>query len=265
MNQDELTAPSVQAHLDDLLLPWRLEVVAETDSTNTRLKERARQGEAEGLVLVAGCQTAGRGRQGRKFVSPAGSGVYISLLLRPGQPMDLCTDFTAAAAVCTARAVERACGLRPDIKWVNDLMAGGKKLCGILTEGILDPDGAAVVVGIGVNVAPLQNAGPELAAIATSLQEASGKTVPRSLLAALILSEFDRWYADPAGSRPAMVEEYRRRMFLTGRQVTLSTDPQQQPHTVVGVDDQFHLLVRSPGGSLLTLQSGEVSVLPLTL
>lgn len=256
--KETLTAQSIRCHLTTDL--WRPEVVEETDSTNTRLKERARLGEAEGLVLAARRQTAGRGRLGRSFASPEDSGLYFSLLLRPALPMERCTDFTPAAAVCTARAVEALCGLQVEIKWVNDLYCGGRKLCGILTEAAPAPDGSTdfVVVGIGLNLHPLGQA--QLKEIATSVEEEGGSLPHPGRLLAAILEEMGRYCADPLGSYAAMAAEYRRRMFLVGRQVTLSTDPQALPHTVVGLDDRLGLVVRDPMGRQHTLSSGEVSV-----
>lgn len=261
---DTISANSIKTQLGSLADTWQVQVLEETDSTNTRLKGLAKAGAAEKLLLAADKQTAGRGRLGRSFLSPAGSGIYMSLLIRPNIPMERCTDLTVAAAVCVARALERCCGLQADIKWVNDLYVGGKKLCGILTEGAAKPDGSAdyAVVGIGLNVGRLDcGSDHELAAIVTSLEE-QGCSISRCALIAAILAEFDRYYADMVANHPAMLEEYRRRMFLVGKTVTLSTDPQKRPHTVIGVDDHAGLIVQAADGSRLTLQSGEVSVRP---
>ena len=258
---DHFSSADIQAFAGGSCAGWQIEVVAETDSTNTRLKERAKAGAPEKLLLAAERQTAGRGRLGRSFLSPEG-GIYFSLLVRPNIPLEGCTDLTVAAAVCTARAVEKLCGLRLDIKWVNDLYADGKKLCGILTEGAALPNGMTdyAVVGIGLNLQkPNCGDDKELADLVTGLTE-QGCTVSRPHLIAAILAEFDRYYADMEESHPQVVEEYRRRMFLTGKEVTLSTDPQKRPHTVVGVDDRAGLLVRTPQGEVISLHSGEVSV-----
>ena len=119
------------------------------DSTNLKVKEMAQRGAAEGVTLIVDRQTAGRGRLGRQFHSPEG-GLYLSTLLRPAYAEGI----TCRAAVAAARAIESLCDLRVDIKWVNDLYVNGRKVAGILAEGILDADGAltAVVLGIGINV-----------------------------------------------------------------------------------------------------------------
>jgi len=265
--QDILSRSRILSCLGQTRLPWQLEVAGEVDSTNTRLKELARRGAPDCTALTADRQTAGRGRMGRTFVSPKGGGVYLSLLLRPKIPVSRCTDLTVAAAVCTARAIQQTCGVSPQIKWVNDLMLEGKKLCGILTEAAVEVESGLadyVIVGIGVNARPVDTGGDAaLAAIVTSLQQACGHPVLRNRLIAAMLREGDSDYAGMEGNQPSMWEEYGSRMFGTGRQVTLSTDPLKRPHLVLGVDDQARLLVADPEGRRLTLQSGEVSVLPL--
>ena len=260
MPNNTLSASAISSYLGPTLRPWQLQVVQQTDSTNTRLKEMAKSGMETDVMLAADHQTAGRGRLGRSFLSPAGSGIYMSLLLRPNLPMAHCTNLTVAAAVCVARALQQVCGLQTDIKWVNDLYVGGKKLCGILTEGALCQNGMAdhVVVGIGLNAGPLDCGNDhQLAAMVTSLEEELGHPVDRCRLIAAILAEFDRYYADMDTNYPDILEEYRRRMFLTGKEVILSTDPE---NLVLGVEQNAGLLVRSPEGKILTLQSGEVSI-----
>ncbi len=258
-----LSSASIKEHLGPTRLNWDIQTVAETDSTNTRLKELAKTGAAEGILLAADRQTAGRGRLGRSFLSPAGSGIYISLLVRPNIPLERSTDLTVAAAVCVARALENLCELQADIKWVNDLYVGEKKLCGILTEGAALANGKTdyAVVGIGLNMKKLDCGDDrELASLVTSLEE-QGCSVSRARLIAAILAEFDRYYADMEANHPAVLAEYRRRMFLVGRKVTLSGDKQKQPYKVLGVDDQAGLLVQAPDQTVLSLQSGEVSIL----
>ena len=123
------------------------------DSTNTQCRRLAAEGVMD-AVVTADCQTAGRGRMGRSFQSPPGLGLYLSVLWRTGLRTDTLPMVTPLAAVAVCRAVERVCGLRCGIKWPNDLVLGGRKVCGILTESSFRPDGAPdwVIVGIGVNV-----------------------------------------------------------------------------------------------------------------
>ena len=135
--------------------PWadRLHCVAETGSTNDDLKAMAKDGAPHGTVLIAGTQSGGHGRMGRSFHSPEGKGMYLSVILRPGCNPNELMHLTCAAAVAACDAVERSCGLRPGIKWINDLTLAGRKLGGILTELGFGSDGKVsyAVIGIGIN------------------------------------------------------------------------------------------------------------------
>ena len=171
--------------------PWSdtLHWYPQTDSTNTQAKALAKAGAPHGTVLIAGHQTGGRGRMGRTFQSPEGKGVYLSVILRPGcQPEDL-MHLTCAAGVAMADAVEAVSGIRPGLKWINDLVIGTRKLGGILVEmsvdkGLVD----YAVVGIGINcLQSREDFHPDIRNMATSLCLASGKTIlPERLAAAMV-------------------------------------------------------------------------------
>ena len=166
-----LSAGRIQALLRGRAADCRVLVERAVDSTNDELKRRAAAGCPTGTVLVAERQTGGKGRLGRSFYSPPRGGLYMSLLLRPALPASECMAVTACTAVAVAVAAEQICGRRAEIKWVNDIMMDGKKLCGILTEGALSAETGLfdyLVVGIGVNVA---SAGfpEELREVATSM------------------------------------------------------------------------------------------------
>ena len=265
--QDILSASRIASLLHTRIVGHSVEILDVVDSTNNYLKEAARNGAPEGLAAIADRQTGGKGRMGRTFQSPPGTGVYLSVLLRPRLPVTDCTILTVAAAVCTCRAIEQVTGLRPQIKWVNDLMIDGKKLCGILTEAAMEfESGMAefVVVGIGVNVKPLDGLlSEEVRSIAVSLDELAGGGCFRNRLIAAILNELDGFYADIPGNRGEMLREYSRRMFLTGRQVRIAGETDGRAYTVLGIDDGAHLIVQDPTGNKRVLSSGEVSVVPL--
>lgn len=229
-------------------------VVEEMPSTNTALKEQAQQGAPIGTTLIAERQTGGRGRLGRTFHSPEG-GLYLSTLLRP-TAMDP-ARITCAAAVAAARAIESLCDARIDIKWVNDLYLNGRKLAGILAEGVFAPDGhlTAVVLGIGINVYnPLP---ADLSAIATSLGN-EGYSLAREDVAAAFLNEWARVY-DAADTAETMAE-YRRRNLVVGRQVTVIRGAETYSATAETITDEGHLVVRTADNEIRTLSSGEVSV-----
>ncbi len=222
------------------------------DSTNLKVKEMAEHGAAEGVTIIVDRQTGGRGRLGRSFHSPEG-GLYLSTLLRstdsdPGR-------ITCRAAVAAARAIESLCGAHIDIKWVNDLYLNGRKVAGILAEGVLASDGTltAVVLGIGINVGEM--AFPdELQPIATSLGN-EGFSLTREDLAAAFLNELTAALVDPTA-----MEEYRRRNLALGRQITVVQGNQTYTATARSVTDDGYLTVFTADGTIQTLSSGEISI-----
>lgn len=222
-----------------------------TDSTNAKVREMAQHGAAEGVTMIVERQTAGRGRRGRTFHSPEG-GLYLSTLLRPAETVDPGL-ITCRAAVAAARAIESLCELKIAIKWVNDLYLNGRKVAGILAEGVIDPDGtlSAVVVGIGINLTGSLPA--ELDTIATTL-EREGAILTREAVAAAFLNEWERVLDDPH-----FMEEYRRRNLVPGQDVTVMQGHATYPATALSITDNGHLVVHTADG-LRELTSGEVSL-----
>ncbi len=219
-------------------------------STNTLAKEMAHGGAPHGTVVIAGSQTGGRGRMGRTFCSPEGN-LYLSMLLHtrcsPGQLMHL----TCWAGVMACDAVESLTGIRPGIKWINDLMYRGKKLGGILTELVLDPKtGLAdyAVVGIGINC---RNVPPEVAEIAVCLKDMSAEDSPAAMAAALCRALWQGdWHALP--------QRYRDDCVTLGKQVLVAQTG--KTGTALAVTDQGALWVEYPDGTREAVSSGEVSV-----
>lgn len=221
-------------------------------STNDLVKDMALHGAAEGVTLIVDRQTDGRGRLGRSFHSPEG-GLYLSTLLRPTDQSP--GQITCCAAVAAARAIESLCDAKIYLKWVNDLYLNGRKLAGILAEGVFAPDGtlAAVVLGVGINVGAMDFP-PELVSIATSLGN-EGYSLAREDLAAAFLNQWEIVFADPAA-----MDEYRRRNLVIGRQVTVAQGNRTYPATAEAVTDEGHLVVRDQNNDLHEVSSGEVSV-----
>ena len=237
----------------------------EVDSTNTYAKQLALEGGADGTVVVANCQTAGRGRMDRVFQSPRDKGIYLTALLRPDLPAERLMPVTALAGVAVCRAVEWICGVRPGLKWPNAPVLGGKKLCGILTELSMEAETGrlqSLVVGIGVNVLhTAEDFSPEVAPIATSLALELGRPVSRPALAAALIGELDRLYtALKAGDLTDYLAEYRRDCVNLGREVQLISAAGRETVTAVDIDRDFGLVVRQADGTEKTVRSGEVSV-----
>ena len=235
----------------------------EIDSTNSYLKREALAGAPHGTAAVADCQSAGRGRMARSFQSPPGKGVYLSVLLRPQLPPQALLGATGMAAVAVARAVERVSGARVGIKWTNDLVLGGKKLCGILTEMALEGEIGAVqslVIGAGVNVSHRrEDFSPDVAEMAASLAM-EGYEVSRPALAAAMIEELSLLAGDLGGDPEPWLADYRRRCVTLGREVRLLWSGGQTRATALDIDDQFGLMVRREDGTEETVRTGEVSV-----
>ena len=233
------------------------------DSTNNELKRRADTA-PDGLAVLAQEQTGGRGRLGRSFVSPAGKGLYLSVLLRPQCVLADAGMLTAWTAVAVCRALERCCGVRAGIKWPNDIMLEGRKLCGILTELELEAETAAlrhVIVGVGINVSQdAADFGPEVAPVAISLAQALGRAPRRSQLAAEVLSALDDLYRAFPAQKADYLARYRALCVTAGRAVRVLRPGQVRTGTAEAVNEDFALLVRWDNGEQEALFSGEVSV-----
>lgn len=233
------------------------------DSTNSYLKREALLGAPDRTVAAASAQTAGRGRVGRTFQSPAGRGVYLSVLLRPRVPAEALLSATGMAAVAVSRAVERAAGVRPLIKWTNDLVLNGRKLCGILTEIALEGEtgrAESLVIGAGVNVSQMpEDFSPEVSAMATSLAQ-EGYPVSRPALAAAMIEAFCRLGDSLGGDIASWAAAYRRDCVTLGKDVRLLWTDGQKRARALDIDDQFGLVVRLEDGTETTVRTGEVSV-----
>lgn len=231
-----------------------------TDSTNTRAKEYAvSHPDIQNPVLfVADSQSGGRGRMGKSFHSARGAGIYMSLLIKPCDTGNIPTRLTAFAAVVLARAIERITGLQADIKWVNDIYSKGKKLAGILAEGVMTQDGKIpyFVLGMGINV--YKTAYPDdISDIATSIEESSGVRALREELIAEIVSQLITGLDDIDSDE--VYREYIRRDIVSGRDITVINGNESYPARALGITRDFSLLVERPDGSRSTLFSGEIS------
>lgn len=242
--------------------PWAdlIQVHEVLSSTNTYAKELAHQGAPEGTVVIAGRQSAGRGRLGRSFHSPQGTGLYLSLILRPNCPADQLMHLTCATAVAASDAVEQICSLRPQIKWINDLILGGKKLGGILTELLFGSDGqvSAAVIGIGINCR-LENVPDEIKNIACSLSDFTRQTDISRLAGALIIS-LERMNRRLLKDRATIMEAYRQNCITLGRQIRVISPQETEAGVVEEINEDGSLTVVLETGQRKTVNAGEVSV-----
>ena len=245
-------------------MSWQIHWFDTVDSTNNLAKQLAQQGAPHGTVLIADRQTNGRGRMGRSFSSPCGKGIYLSVILRPPCPAQELMHLTCAVAEAMCNAVENAAGLRPGVKWINDLIVRGKKLGGILTELSVDPESGLArhaIIGIGINCSQAQEDFPsEIRDIAISLDTATGKQTPRHLLAAEMILSLQKMDAKLFSHRDATMAAYRKDCITLGHEVVLLGTEESRSATAVDIDRDGALLVRFPDGTVRTVCSGEVSV-----
>ena len=235
----------------------------ETESTNSRAKEAALSGCPEGTLFVAEHQTAGRGRRGRRWFSAPQHGLCMTLVLRPPFAPPGLTLLPLLTAVAVSEAVEEASGLRAEVKWPNDLLIGGKKFCGILTEAGFDLDTIDyAVIGIGLNINTPREAVPgELQSIATSLAIEGGGSFSRAGLARAILQHFEQRYEEAcAGGFDSALTAWRERSCTLGREVTIKQEAGDITGTAEELSSDGALLLRRPDGSLQTVLSGDVSL-----
>ena len=231
------------------------------DSTNPYLKQLAEAGAEGGTAVIAHSQTGGRGRLGRSFHSPAGSGIYLSYLLRPNCKPEGLMHLTCAVAVAMCDAVEKTTGLRPGIKWTNDLVWQKRKLGGILTElGFENGLVSYAVVGIGINCTQTEEDFPQqLRSIATSLSAVSGKAVDMAALEEQMLAALQTM-AESLDRKDDILRRYRSDCVTLGQQVCVVRADEVTHGTALDVDGDGALVVRFEDGSVRAVSSGEVSV-----
>ena len=245
-------------------LPWAadLHVDQTLDSTNLAARELAQSGAAAGTCVICDRQTAGRGRLGRSFYSPGGEGLYMSVILRPDALPEQIMPLSALCAVAVCDAIRAVCGVMPQIKWTNDLILGGKKLAGILTELSTDPETRAVryaIVGIGVNVH--QRRFPaDLEQIAGSIFTQTGKTVSRNRLAAAILRELYSLNALLLGDCSRQMQRFAENCLTVGKRIAILRGDERKEATALRVLPDGALFVRFDDGTEQAVSCGEVSI-----
>ena len=261
---DSLHADDLIARLGKTKVIGRdIRVFQETTSTNDIIEKLARDKVKEGVVVFAESQTKGRGRLGRKWISPPRKGLWFSVLLRPDMRPQETTQLTVAAATAIRRAIVTAAGLKAKIKWPNDILLNGRKVAGILTELSAELDRVKhVILGIGVDV----NLGatefpPELRKLATSLKIETGRTISRPELAVEILRELDRDYACVcAGKFEAVAHEWEEHCETLGHSVTIQLGERRIRGRAESLDEDGALRLRTEHGQLERITGGDVTI-----
>ena len=259
----DLAPEKIQAGLRSCLIGRPLEVAAEVGSTNDAVMAAGHAGKSEGFTVLADRQTAGRGRRGRPWVSPAGVGLYTSVLLRPRQPPARVPLLTLVAGLGVAEAIQEIAGVATRLKWPNDVLVEGHKVAGILAE-MSSENGQVghVVIGIGINVNHRpQDLPTELVPAATSLCIETGRPVPRGEIAAAVYNALDRWYqVFREGDVEKILAAGRQRSATLGRPVDVLADEERWQGLAVDLDTDGALLVREEGGGVRRVIASDVSI-----
>lgn len=279
---DVLSEQGIRKYLTSICDNIELDIIPVVDSTNEKVRVRATAGAPEGYTAIAVTQTSGKGRRGRSFYSPSGTGLYLSILLRPRScTAQKAAQLTTMAAVAACEAIENVSKETPRIKWVNDVYIAGKKVCGILTEASTSLEDGLVeyaILGIGFNVLPPKEGFPrELESIAGTIFDKSQRD-GRNHLAAEFLNRFMMHYAvsydtaydtathdaaKPSRTKtndPSLLESYRNRSLVTGKPIEVINARETKTATALGIDDDYRLIVEYEDGSQEHLSSGEISI-----
>jgi len=235
----------------------RVIYLTSTHSTQDIARREAEDGAPEGTVVIAEEQTGGRGRFGRRWVSPAGLNLYLTIVLRPDIGRLRALSIATPLAVC--RAVDLVSDVRSRIKWPNDVIIGDKKLAGVLIESEMSGENVRyALVGIGINV-NYRVDDPEIRSIATSLVQQGNSPVSREKLLAALMNEFESLYTRPA-SDSEVFGRWKERLHTLGREVTVRFQGESYEGVAEDVDSYGNLLLRLADGRVLTLEAGEVSL-----
>ncbi len=257
MSKDPITVALIQRRLHTKILGQKLLCFDTLSSTNDTLKQMTDA--VDGAVVVADKQTAGKGTKGRSFYSPENDGVYCSVLLCQPLSPEKVGLLTCAAAVAVAKAIESLCPLSVSIKWVNDLLINQKKVCGILTEGVFDPETGLIsraVIGIGINV-HTDNFPEDLEMTASSLWKESGVSLERTAVICAVLEELEKVLE--TFENGTFLEEYKRRSMVMGKAVTVINGAAQFTAKAIDITPKGELLLENENG-IFSIASGDVSV-----
>ena len=257
MIEDSLSPTAITDGLATRFIGQEVSYYPSLPSTNDIAKRRAQEGAKEGTVIVAEEQTAGRGRIRRSWLSPRGS-IALSIILYP--PLAYLSSLIMVASLAVAGSIEQVTGLKAQIKWPNDVLVNGKKVCGILVES--DVRGNKVdyaVIGIGVNANLKLSEFPQIAPMATSLSQELGRNVSRREMIRSLLTEAERLYlALPAGD--SVFKQWRDNLVTLGKKVQVSSGEATYKGTAESVASDGSLLLRQPDGSLLKVVAGDVTL-----
>lgn len=259
---DILSKEEISNALIDELKGTEIHLLNTVDSTNDYAKMLAKQDAPEYTLVVADTQTHGKGRMGRVFSSPSGTGIYMSFILRPKTSLETAQLITSCVAVAISKAIDTLCNCSSKIKWVNDIFLNDKKISGTLTEGAINFENGSfeyAIVGIGINVRSVKNIfDGELSSIATSIEDETGLKISRSRLIAEV---FNNIYLQLQSiDDKSFIKEYKKRSLIVGKDVIVSENGQEVFAKAIGIDKTAGLIVQFEDGSTKVLNSGEARI-----
>jgi BirA family biotin operon repressor/biotin-[acetyl-CoA-carboxylase] ligase len=259
---DLLRLDDIKRGLKTKVIGKEIHLLTETASTNTLAMELASKGAAEGTVIIAETQTGGKGRLGRKWISPKGN-LYLSVVLRPGIPTHKAPLITLMGAVATASAIRMKCHLQAVIKWPNDILISGKKVSGLLTEMSAEPDRIkhiALGIGVDVNMA-LDELPPDIRSHTTTLAVEADHKIDRISLLQQILRDLEHWYQIFLKNDAAVLKEWESLNMTIGNRVAVSGLGETFEGIAQGIDNEGRLIVRMDDGAVRTVAAGDVTIL----
>jgi BirA family biotin operon repressor/biotin-[acetyl-CoA-carboxylase] ligase len=262
---DVLSKEEIACRLETESFGRALRLLDEVGSTNDEAKAWAMGGCPEGAAVVADMQTGGRGRRGRTWASPAGKGIYVSVVLRPKVAPATLGQLSLLMALATARAIRESTSLAVRTKWPNDVWVGGRKVAGILLEADADLEEVrSAVVGIGINVSlSAEDLPAQVRRTATSLNQAAGRAIPRAPLVCAVLRQMETIYRQFASGRvESLLDEYRALDACLGRPVTVEVGRQSLQGTAERIGDGGELILRMANGGTRAFVAGDVSLRP---
>jgi len=258
---DILRQGDIRPGLKTRVIGKAIHLLSEVASTNTLAMEMAANGTPEGTVVIAETQTKGKGRLGRKWISPKGN-LYFSVVLRPNVPMHKAPLITLMGAVAVASAIRTQCGLAAGIKWPNDILISGKKVSGLLTEMSAEQDRIRhIVLGIGVDVnMEMGELPPEVRSLTTTLAAEAGAKINRIALLQQLLRDLESWYQKFLKNDADILEEWKKLNVTVGNRVTVSGMGESLVGLAQGVDNEGRLIVRLDDGTIRTVAAGDVTI-----
>jgi BirA family biotin operon repressor/biotin-[acetyl-CoA-carboxylase] ligase len=258
---DILRPEDVRHGLRTKVIGKEIRFFQEVTSTNTLAMELAADDAPEGTVVIAETQTSGKGRLGRKWISPKRN-LYLSVVLRPNIPIHKAPLITLTGAVAVASSIRTSCGLEAGIKWPNDILISGKKVSGLLTEMSAEQDRIRhIVLGIGVDVnMEMGELPPEVRSLTTTLAAEAGAKINRTALLQQVLRDLERWYQKFLNNHADVLEEWKKLNMTVGNRITVSGAGEDLEGLAQGVDSDGRLIVRLDDGAIRTVAAGDVTI-----